>query len=173
MYSSTCFLVSICMPFYWVYPGSGIAESYGRHIFGFSSMKHHWSSNGFTLQRKNFGFCCAHKKLLSSSSLLLVTFTHIHICGILLHEIYMLFPGLKKLNSLSLIKPSSKNKAWKCCIKTFTRLLFSLLTTMTENCFNFLQYSIQRVLTIYLTFLKSCRVPFLNHTRLYFSPFTF
>lgn len=96
------------------------------------------------------------QKWLSSSSLLIVTVTHIDICAILFREAYLLFLCLKKLNSLSLMKPSSKNWDWECCIKIFsTRLLLSLLTTMTENYFNFFQCSFQRALLIYLTFPKS------------------
>lgn len=48
-------------------------------------------------------------------------------------------------------------------------LLFALLTTMTVNYFNFLWCRFQGALTIYITFLKSCIVPFPNHTRLLLS----
>lgn len=48
------------MPFNCVYPACEIVESCGMLIFGSSSRKYFWSSNGFTLQGKNFAFCCTH-----------------------------------------------------------------------------------------------------------------
>lgn len=44
----------MCVPFYWAYPGSGIAESYAHFWLQFYQAL--WSYNGFTLQGKNLVF---------------------------------------------------------------------------------------------------------------------
>lgn len=132
------FLVNLRTPFYWVYSGVELlSHTVGTYLallppstFAVLMVSHSRKRTSLWTQRMTLLF-------LPSCS---YTYRHSYMCYSCKRSLFG-FHSFNKFNSLSLMKSSSRD--WKCCIKTFTVLLFSLLTTITENYFHFLQFYFQ------------------------------